>query len=275
MIKNKLGFVPTLKQLHDLTQKRLIISTYNIDKMENYYFDYFTEPNCLVVDAVCISMSIPIFFKAWEYKGYRFVDGAVGDPFSIDLLNDGKTPILGVVLYSDKKPVQSFINFISKLSEGNNKEYVKMKLKDLKKNCEIVELECIDPDFFNVNYEERMNVYAQGYRAAQKVKFDFCKEDNEIIQKINEICSPPLLSVLGDLIEKKTDLVMESFRNMPYYQMISLCKISDMFVEIKRLKARENVVQVKNTIYHHLHRIMSIIIPKHFWSRIPLIREKI
>ena len=41
MVMDKLGMVPTLKQLYELTKKRLLISTYNVDRLETYYFDYF------------------------------------------------------------------------------------------------------------------------------------------------------------------------------------------------------------------------------------------
>jgi NTE family protein len=79
LIKEKLielwGGNPTFKQL----PKKFHVSAYCLNTLEVEYFSSDTHPNMHVVEAICASMSIPIMFSAYEYKGKRYTDGATNE----------------------------------------------------------------------------------------------------------------------------------------------------------------------------------------------------
>jgi len=108
-IKNKLsqkltkrfGFVPNLQQLHLITGKKFYSVTYNLTKDRVEFFSHETTPECSCVDAVLMSMNIPGIFYQMKYKGDYYIDGAFGNPYPVDLFDDGRTLILGVSVDSE------------------------------------------------------------------------------------------------------------------------------------------------------------------------------
>lgn len=65
------GRDPTFREL----DKKVYISAFCLNTGKTHYFSRDTHPNMKVIDAVCMSMSIPLIFSACEYDGYTFVDG--------------------------------------------------------------------------------------------------------------------------------------------------------------------------------------------------------
>lgn len=272
MITNKWGSVPTFKELFEKTKKELFITTYNIDMMEVYYFNHISEPDCLVSEAVCISMSIPIFFKAYIYKGHKFVDGAVGNSFPIELFDNSNTSILGVVVYSDKQPSSSFTNYVSRLSEGNNKEYIKLKIKSCKKNCTIIEVECEDPDFFIVDVNKRADIYSAGWLEADKTIIKpftiTCDYTKELLDKTAQVCDN-LLPFISTMALKRPDIILKYVERLPIQNIVALHNISSSIQDLQSLKQSCMRREEKKTLYHHLNRIFTTIVPKGFWTKIP------
>ena len=99
----KLGSVPTLLEFYELTGKTFVCVTVNIDTDETIYLSWQTEPNLSVVDAILMSTNIPFLFRKIRYAGHVYIDGAFGNPYPIDLFDDGKTRILGISI-TTKKP---------------------------------------------------------------------------------------------------------------------------------------------------------------------------
>ncbi len=50
LVESKLGFIPTLEELYEMTNKVIIITVSNITKMKCEYYSYKTKPNlsCVV-----------------------------------------------------------------------------------------------------------------------------------------------------------------------------------------------------------------------------------
>ena len=76
LIKQKLieiwGGNPTFKEL----PKKFHVSAYCLNTLEVEYFSRDTHPDMHVVEALCASISIPVMFAAYTYKGKKYVDGA-------------------------------------------------------------------------------------------------------------------------------------------------------------------------------------------------------
>ncbi len=100
-IINKIGYIPTFKQLYERTGKELVIVSFNLSRMDRRYLSYKNSPNDKCLDAVMLSINIPgIFFMA-EYNGDIYLDGAFADPYPILVKDDGKNNILGIYVETD------------------------------------------------------------------------------------------------------------------------------------------------------------------------------
>lgn len=108
-IIEKLGFSPTFKELKELTNKELVIVCYNLSKRKKEYFSFETNPNTICLDAVMMSMNIPLIFFVSKYNDDIYIDGAFGDPYPILIKDDGANRILGIYIELDKFNIQSNI----------------------------------------------------------------------------------------------------------------------------------------------------------------------
>lgn len=86
-IKKKYGFIPTLQQLYDITEKELIIITSCLNTFNCVQLSYKTYPNLSIISALDMTSRIPLLFTPYKYKDYLYVDGGITDQFPIDLFN--------------------------------------------------------------------------------------------------------------------------------------------------------------------------------------------
>ena len=77
----------TFKELYKLTGKVLVLTGTSLNVMDTYYFNYQTTPNMRIIDALRITISIPIYFSSVKYeiedKIHTWVDGGVLQNFPI------------------------------------------------------------------------------------------------------------------------------------------------------------------------------------------------
>lgn len=77
----------TFKELEKKTNKILVITGTSLTDQNTYYFNFSTTPNMKVVDALRISISIPIFFTSVNYtvndNKHVFIDGGILENFPI------------------------------------------------------------------------------------------------------------------------------------------------------------------------------------------------
>lgn len=101
----------TFKELHRKTGKNLIITGTCVNDKKTYYFSHDTEPDMRLIDAMRISISIPIIFTPRKYKGMVFVDGGCTDNYPIALFNYKIDQVIGIYV-SEKKFVDNGITSI-------------------------------------------------------------------------------------------------------------------------------------------------------------------
>jgi NTE family protein len=68
---------PTFSEL----SKKVYISAFNVNLGRTEYFSRDTHPNMYVIDAVCMSLSVPFLFSSFKYKDYVYIDGGVMEAF--------------------------------------------------------------------------------------------------------------------------------------------------------------------------------------------------
>ena len=67
----------TFEELHQLrpTMPKLHISAYCVNLCRTEYFSCDTSPKMSVVDALCMTIAVPLLFATVERDGHRFIDG--------------------------------------------------------------------------------------------------------------------------------------------------------------------------------------------------------
>jgi predicted acylesterase/phospholipase RssA len=131
-----------------------------------YYFSHKSHPQMKVIEAIRISISIPIIFTPCEYEGKLFVDGGCIDNFPISLFDDDMDRVIGVYVSEHRKIIQDIKyiedylgNIIQCLFEG-------MTHRDTKINnrC-VITIRCSMAGDSPVDI---VNMFDEGYEAADK-----------------------------------------------------------------------------------------------------------
>ena len=92
----------TFKKLYRMTKKKLIITGACINDKKTYYFSHETEPNMKVIDALRISVSIPIIFTPCKFRGKVFIDGGCTDNYPIALFKHKIDQVIGIYVSDER-----------------------------------------------------------------------------------------------------------------------------------------------------------------------------
>lgn len=155
-IIEKFSFELTLQQLYMATGLSLTIVTYNMDKDRPEYLSKDTEPNLSCISAVMMSINIPIIMKQRIYKGCSYVDGAMGNPYPIDIHDNHSYQILGLYV-TDNKNHGMNPNWIFNVSFSSINQLRSRIIKYASNNCKNIELKYIPQS-------KRSAMLKQGYK---------------------------------------------------------------------------------------------------------------
>lgn len=101
----------SFKNLYKKTKINLIVTGSCINDKKIYYFSHTSYPDMKVLDAVRISISVPIIFTPCVFEGKIFVDGGCIDNFPIHLFSNTIENVIGVYVAENREYVQE-IKFI-------------------------------------------------------------------------------------------------------------------------------------------------------------------
>jgi predicted acylesterase/phospholipase RssA len=199
-VTQKFGMIPTLKQLYMITGMFLELVTFNVDKQRPEYLSKDTEPNLSCVKATLMSMSIPGLICPQIYKGYTYVDGALGDPYPILEYDDGEKKVLGVYIdsehsthSSDKNPLR----FLYRCAQASMKRLRDRSLELASNNCKHIPLKTpiLDTTGLSLDGNMKKSMIEHGYKSGviflnrikYPEKYRLVLEENEEIPIVNEI----------------------------------------------------------------------------------------
>ena len=158
------GGDPTFKQL----AKKLHVTAFCVNKSETEYFSVDTFPNMSVIDAVCMSISVPFLFESVIYNSFTYVDGGMHEstPMMAFIHKDPKD-VLIIKLEQDKrhipeiKTIKSFVDSIIQLIMMNRIHY--------KTSSKTISINLGDIDIFNflMEHEDKLRLYMIGYQLAK------------------------------------------------------------------------------------------------------------
>jgi NTE family protein len=157
-IKKNINF----RELEFLTKKKLIITGTCVEDKKICYFSDSEHGDMKVLDAIRISISIPILFTPLKHNGNFFIDGACIDIYPISLFDDSLDRVIGIFAYDDYqnrqkiKDIESYLTStincmlfsnIQKSLKGYEKCTISIKCNKSKKNKEEMAIHLFDKGY--------------------------------------------------------------------------------------------------------------------------------
>lgn len=168
----KFGIVPNLEQLYFFTGLEFVSVVYNLKRERVEYFSKDTEPMMSSVEAVIASMSIPGIFPMYKYKGGCYIDGAFGNPYPVDVKDDGQTRVLGVSIEEQMSSEKEYegVQLLFKLVHAPMNELKKRIMESASQLCDHLVLRSEWVDTFGVALAEhdKVRMAVEGYACAEK-----------------------------------------------------------------------------------------------------------
>lgn len=188
LVQARFGIIPSLHQLYMATGYILEVVTVNLNTSNTVYFSAKTEPDCNSVEAVLLSMNIPLLFYKLEYKGNLYIDGAFGNPYPVDRYDDGKTNILGIHISTREKIEgnMDLLIYIHKIIDSPSCQLTKMIMDKSSKMCTHIRLsnKILDTTGVSLSLEDKVKMIVRGYNKTRKQltrvdRIYVCKADEQ------------------------------------------------------------------------------------------------
>jgi len=190
LLSVKYGFVPTLKQLYLWTALKFEAVTLNLDSVDGVeYLSYETEPDLPCVDAVMLSMNIPLLFYKLKYKDNIYVDGALGNPYPVDRYDCGENKVLGLYIESSRPGFKEMADSTTSVYFGrvieSTMRQLRLRIVSTSTNrCKHLPLSTsvLDTTGLTVTVENKADMIMDGYKAA----LEFTKAKDKISDSSSE-----------------------------------------------------------------------------------------
>lgn len=172
MTIEKIGFLPTLKQLKDKYDKTLVCTTYNLSKGHPEYLSHKNYPDLPCLTALRMSSNLPMIFEKYKYGENYYIDGAVYNNFPIDIAKEYGTNIISILLKhkSSKEPAEytnNTLNYLHNLIMIPTESLNEYKINKFSENNKIIvfsQYSDIKPFDFNITSREKLEMFSYGYQ---------------------------------------------------------------------------------------------------------------
>jgi predicted patatin/cPLA2 family phospholipase len=114
-IIDKIGYIPTMKELKINHGKTLIATVANLSSNKVEYISAETYPEMLCTDAIKFSAALPFLFERMYYNGSEFVDGGFIDNFPITSIPSSSRAIGLRTIQSEVKPPDTLTEYFLNL----------------------------------------------------------------------------------------------------------------------------------------------------------------
>jgi len=170
-VKKKISCDITFNDLFEMTKKKLIVTVTNINKRCAEYMSYETHPNLPILQALRMSLSVPLLFSPVLFNNNYYVDGGCTDNFPIGLFSHRKDELLGICASIKKqnnveiKTIDEYIyQLISSIYFGSANE----PTKNFDKNIIKIFYGDENPIKFDLSHEEKDAMFELGYSASHE-----------------------------------------------------------------------------------------------------------
>jgi predicted acylesterase/phospholipase RssA len=163
LLREFLGGTPKFKDL----KKKLYVTSFCLNKMETEYFSVDNSPDMSVIDAVCMSISVPFLFESVRYNEFTYIDGGSREAVP-DMAFLNKEPEKVLILCQEQhrtyvpeiKTIKDFVCSIVRLAIEST---VSRTVFSKKISIDLSEYDVFN---FSMEYEEKARLYILGYQEA-------------------------------------------------------------------------------------------------------------
>lgn len=175
LIIDKIGFLPTMKSIEELSGKKIIFTTYNLTDDKKEYITSEAHADLSIINAMRMSCTFPLIFEPFNYNDKLYLDGGLFNNFPLEYgENLSQTKCLGITTNDAQKTYSedmSSIDYILKLFHIFKDSVTHDKMSRTLK-CDVIALK-FDNNFFKFesNNKEIIEMFDNGY--------DLCKKNME------------------------------------------------------------------------------------------------
>ena len=156
------GCNPTFSDL----KKKLYIAAFNLNRGRTEYFSVDTHPDLHVIDAVCMSISIPFIAATKPYKGSMYLDGGTKDIMPLEpFFNKPYDKILSFILHNEPRYIEKISSiteyigaFMNRILDFRINTYDPSKYKTISVNTGEFNL-----FKFNMSYDDKLRMFLHGF----------------------------------------------------------------------------------------------------------------
>lgn len=156
----------TFKEFYQITCKKFVTTTVNLNDMMPVYMSYETHPELPILTAIRMSISIPFLFTPVIYNNNYFVDGGCIDNFPIHMYKDKINDVLGICLIeigSDKTNIKNLEDYVGMVIKCIISGITFNSVKDFKNNIIQIEVPQTSAINFDVSEETKIKLFELGY----------------------------------------------------------------------------------------------------------------
>jgi len=179
LILEKLGFIPTFKELYEKYPYELKMITFNYSLQQEECLSMSTTPDLNILDALRMSSNVPFLFGHFKSGDYFYFDGFITNIFPIDKIDTQTDIVLGISTLQDRwksEPDPSkltnlkimwnlFLLPFFKVQQISSKNYLQY--------CNVINLYSDLGGFFDINIttSKILDLFSIGYIKAKESSF--------------------------------------------------------------------------------------------------------
>ena len=153
---------PTFSEL----KKKLYKAPYNLNRGKKEYFSVDTHPHMNVVDAICMSISIPFVASTKPYNGMIYIDGGTKEITPLEpFIGKPAHRVVSFTLRNEEKYIEKINSlfeyvstFLNRILDFRIDPYAHMKIKHIPVTT---------GDFnifkFNMSHDDKLRMYLHGF----------------------------------------------------------------------------------------------------------------
>jgi hypothetical protein len=104
----------TFRELYEIFPKRIYISAFCVQLTQTHYFSVVTHPDMSVIDALCMSISVPFLFSSFRYGEWIYLDGGtIESAPCAPYLGEPREDVMVLRLqFKDTYDVKDFVSYV-------------------------------------------------------------------------------------------------------------------------------------------------------------------
>ncbi len=199
VVQKKLGHIPTLSQLYFATGINFQAVTTDLTDDKCVYVSHETFPDLSCIEAIIMSINIPLLFEKYELNQHLYVDGGISNPLPIEKYFNDPTQLLVILSKSDvRDPKKNFVSYLFKIVDLMHSEISRHILHQYQslnqQNCKFILLttNIFDTVGLTVDLSQKAKMILYGYDQALKFYSNLHEQHPDIYPKLKIIELAPI-----------------------------------------------------------------------------------